>query len=406
MIVTWLDGRDNSWFNDLYAQRVDANGAIQWPANGVRIIPTDAMTDASAASDGSGGLLVAWVAGLSGDGDISAMRLAGDGSVATGWGPAGVVVCNNVDNQMNPVIASDGAGGAVVAWTDLRGVEQHIYAQRVDASGVVQWTANGIQVDPAGGYGVSLLPAGGGDTFAFWASVGAVYGQRLDNAGAPQWAASGVTVYPGGGDGQPDGDVLSAPDGLGGAIVAWPASGTGIEGTWSQRVDGAGANQWGTNGVGIVSLPTGHLPLSIDVAADGSGGGLFAWERRIDTSSGFHTDVYVQRVSAAGSPLLAANGVDVAATPERQRGPRVAPDGEGGFVVSWRDDRSFDEEIFTQRFDAAGVAQFPGDGVASFSNPGVQVAPLLAADRRRRNTRGMEREAQRPVRHPRPKAER
>src|SRR5580765_2248662 len=51
-IVTWLDGRDNSWFHDLYAQRVDTNGAIQWTANGVRIIPTDPMTDAAAAPDG------------------------------------------------------------------------------------------------------------------------------------------------------------------------------------------------------------------------------------------------------------------------------------------------------------------------------------------------------------------
>ena len=225
----------------------------------------------------------------------------------------------------------------MVAWTDLRGAEQHVYAQRVDASGVAQWTANGIQIDPAGGSGASVLPAGGGDTFAFWASAGAAYGQRLDNAGAPQWGASGVTIYPGGGDGQPDGDLVSVSDGLGGAIVTWPASATGIEGTWSQRVDGTGALQWGANGVGIVGVPSGHLPLSIDVAADGSGGGLFTWERRIDTSSSFDTDVFVQRVSAAGSPLLAANGVDVAATPERQSGPRIAPDGAGGFIVSWRD---------------------------------------------------------------------
>ena len=51
------------------------------------------------------------------------------------------------DGQSDPVIVSDGAGGAIIAWVDLRtGQGMDVYAQHIDASGIVQWDSNGIAI--------------------------------------------------------------------------------------------------------------------------------------------------------------------------------------------------------------------------------------------------------------------
>jgi len=41
-------------------------------------------------------------------------------------------------------LTSDGAVGAIVTWLDYRSGDYGIYAQRVNASGAIQWSANGV----------------------------------------------------------------------------------------------------------------------------------------------------------------------------------------------------------------------------------------------------------------------
>ena len=73
-------------------------------------------------------------------GDIYAQRLSSDGTRPAPWPAAGVVLCNATDSQETPVLCSDGGGGAIVAWADLRQRatnEDDVYATRVDGNGVV-----------------------------------------------------------------------------------------------------------------------------------------------------------------------------------------------------------------------------------------------------------------------------
>src|SRR5262245_47296272 len=63
-------------------------------------------------------------------------------------------ICLADVQQVNQKIIPDGAGGAIIAWIDQRGGsgELSIYAQRISASGYIQWPANGIVITsvPAG----------------------------------------------------------------------------------------------------------------------------------------------------------------------------------------------------------------------------------------------------------------
>src|SRR5262245_57928113 len=56
-------------------------------------------------------------------------------------------VCTAAGNQNFVVVASDGTGGAFLAWQDYRnGATSDIYAQHVLATGAVTGPANGVPV--------------------------------------------------------------------------------------------------------------------------------------------------------------------------------------------------------------------------------------------------------------------
>lgn len=56
----------------------------------------------------------------------------------------GIAVCTATGGQLDHRVASDGAGGAVIAWEDQRAGNLDIYGQRIDPYGVSRWTADGV----------------------------------------------------------------------------------------------------------------------------------------------------------------------------------------------------------------------------------------------------------------------
>ena len=69
--------------------------------------------------------------------DIYAQRVDHDGNLL--WGPRGAAVCSANGYQWVPVLASDGFGGAIIAWEDDReetGGYTDIYCQHIGPSGV------------------------------------------------------------------------------------------------------------------------------------------------------------------------------------------------------------------------------------------------------------------------------
>ena len=109
----------------------------------------DDQRDIATVSDGSGGAIIAWEDRRSGTNyDIYAQRV--DSSGTPQWTANGIAVCTASDDQWDADIVSDGSGGAIITWHDYRsGNSYHIYAQRVDSSGINQWTANGVAVRTA-----------------------------------------------------------------------------------------------------------------------------------------------------------------------------------------------------------------------------------------------------------------
>src|SRR5207247_928342 len=89
-----------------------------------------------------GGSITVWQDERNAQKDLYAQRLNSGGFPV--WAVGGLPVCKAAGEQLSPRLVSDGAGGAIVVWEDLRSDAGDIYAQRIDASGILRWTTTGV----------------------------------------------------------------------------------------------------------------------------------------------------------------------------------------------------------------------------------------------------------------------
>lgn len=121
-VIVWQDTRNG--VTNLFAQRVNARGYAMWAHNGVRLSTPKSgnygQQNPIVASDGSGGAYVVWQDTRNGGNgiDLYGQHILANGVLA---GPdTGFAVCTFKTDQINPAICSDGVGGAFVAWEDYR----------------------------------------------------------------------------------------------------------------------------------------------------------------------------------------------------------------------------------------------------------------------------------------------
>jgi hypothetical protein len=332
--LSWVDAR-SGYNTDLRASLWTAAGvaATGWTRNGDLV--TDKVCykyDPGAVADAAGGVLYAWSdERCVGYRQIYACRVVPAGATAAGWTPNGVRLAATTTNQFTPAIAGDGAGGAFVAWQDLRGADADLYLQHVDGAGarVAGWPATGL-------------------------AVAVVTGVQ----GAP----------------------VLAGDGAGGVFVAWQDRRAGNDDVYLQHVTGAGAlvSGWAANGIAACSAPGDQRTPTM--VADDAGGVLLAWQDH----RGADWDIYALRVQ--GNALLAPgwspNGAGVSRTAGDQVAVRAARDGAHGVLLAWQDHRGPDWDVYGLRLAAdAGVAfGWPADGLALAASPADQIAPDLASD--------------------------
>jgi hypothetical protein len=175
---------------------VYSDGTAAWATDGISICTASGERgSAQITSDGAGGVIVAWDDGRNGSPDIYAQRVYSNGTVA--WVSDGISVCTAPDFQLWPQLVGDGAGGAVVAWQDLRNGDWDVYAQQVRADGTLALSSDGITLSTASGNQSNLGITGdgvGGAIVAWEDERGAdidVYAQRVKAAPVP-----GVEIGP------------------------------------------------------------------------------------------------------------------------------------------------------------------------------------------------------------------
>lgn len=358
-IVVWEDDRPDS--GGVYAQRIGAGGASAWTADGVKVCElSEFQYDVNVVSDGTGGAIAAWTDRRGGNRAIFAQRVDRSGDPL--WDESGVAVCTSGADHFEPHLVSDGSGGAIVAWKDDRGATVKIYAQRVSGAGDVRWHPGGVALTDTTVWQDWLRTCtdGAGGAMVFFQDArdltSHVYAQRLAPDGSRLWGVNGAAVCTASGGQQ---EPRPIPDGAGGAIVAWYDARAGSADIYAQRVDASGAGLWTAAGIPLCTETTSDQ-YQPRLVSDGAGGAIAVW--RDWRNEVIRTDIYAQRIDASGSTHWTADGVPVCTATRNQLGPAPVPDGRGGAIVAWTDERSAENDIYAQRLGPDGSLGAPPSG--------------------------------------------
>src|SRR5262249_43051925 len=266
------------------------------------------------------------------------------------WPVDGLAVCTATGSQGGVRAVTDGAGGAVLAWRDLRN-DTDLYAMRVRANGTVDptWPASGVaRASETGAQKFAAIPAmvsdGHGGFFATWQDTRNgpdpdIYAQHLlvNGSVAPGWPVNGPAVctatniqeFP-----------SIAPDASGGAFVGWEDFRSGTEfDIYTQHVRANGTSDPAWPADGRATCTAGGNPDRGAAHGDAAGGVYAAW---IDARAGSIPALYAQHVLAGGTldPVWPAGDLAFNPTFGSHINLVLVADGTGGALAVWDDGRN------------------------------------------------------------------
>ncbi len=364
-LVLWSDFRADTAGN-LYAQRLAPDGTLLWGPDAVPVnLGPRHEVSFVAESDGAGGMFVVWRDDRDSIFTTRAQRVDAAGSLL--WGEDGVVVCPNHLSQTSQRLASDGLGGALVAWTEVRGGQIHGFAQRLNAGGEPQWATLGVQLStsPHGTFVNDIEADGSGGMVVAWLDYRSLntwtqaFAQRVTADGNVAWAPDGVSLS---GTTWYVNETFVLGDGNGGAIVGWQDyRNNGWNAAMAQRLSPTGAKLWTLPAVEVGQSFGGSGVNQVRMLADGADGAVFVWNSDDGGDVSDEYSIYAQRVGSTGAPIWSSGGV-VLASLHRLAGQLVAvPDGSGGVVAGWLDQAGFGgpPRYAAQRVAGSGTLSVP-----------------------------------------------
>jgi len=354
---------------------------------------------AAVAADDAGNFVVAW-ASLGSYGTDTSQRSIQARRFDTSGNPKGnqfQVNTYTTDAQWDPDIAVDAQGAFVVAWTAWAGSFgtdsfRSIQGQRYDASGTPvesEFQVNSFISD------IQWLPAlasrGQGDFVVTWSSRGSygtdrsyfsIQGQRFDADGIPSGVQFQINSYTTSHQHRPAVDS----DAQGNFVVVWDSNGSFGGDTSGGSVQGQRYDSSGTpveNEFQVNSFTTGSQSYP-SLAVDPQGNFVVVWE----SSGSYGTDsdlrsIQAQRFDASGIPLGDQYQVNSYTTGDQFRS-KVAVDSLGNFVVVWRSDGSYGDDVGSdsiqgQFYDASG-APVGGQFQVNTYTTGDPNRPAVAVD--------------------------
>jgi len=387
-IIVWKDDHSGPDSIYIYAQSINASGIAQWGDNGVTII-TGSISNFIIISDGLGGVIITWESYITtSESNIYAQRINALGGIQ--WNPNGVAICTAINHQNISSIVTDEFGGAIIVWDDnrLNGTNTFdIYAQRINSLGAVQWTTNGIAICTAPDDQLlsKMISDGSGGAIITWQDKRNtlyfdIYSQRINASGNVQWTVNGVTVCSASLN-QTNPNIVS--DNSGGAIITWTDYRDLINtnsNIYAQFINASGIVQWITDGIAVCADI--NYQENPQIVSDNLGGAIITWEdSRNFTNTQF--DIYAQRVNTSGIFQWITDGIVICSEIGNQLFPLIVSNNSDGAIIAWSDFRNITNtqgDIYAQNINASGLEQWTSNGVAISTAINDQQIPTIVSD--------------------------
>jgi hypothetical protein len=359
VIVAWVDFRHEE-AGDIYAQKLNANGELQWATEGLPLaVASNIQISINIIQDLSGGAYIIWEDQRNVNGDIYGVHLDADGDNL--WTDNGMVVAGGAGEQNSHTFWEDGQGGGIMGYVSNPSTKD-IRACRVLSNGAIDWDINVCNA-PLDQEEVKMAKDSL-DTFIFtWRdrrndTDGDIYARRVDIDGNLLWTTEHV-VYAGAGSKQDNPRVTSLGDGI--SYIAWQdnrVNNMNID-LYCQKLDANGNLLWDTNGVCLSDYQNNQLDPRLQ--PDGAGGCIIVWVDERDQGHPYE-DIYMQRVLSSGSLAWAANGIPLCDAANYQFGSLIKRYNTQ-YYVSWGDQRDGSVAINVQTLDASCNPLLQANGV-------------------------------------------
>ena len=384
--VSWVDLRNDN-AGDVYLQHFSSDLTATFATNGVAIAaqPANAEKNPRLSYAGDGSTLLMWEDNRNDPGNTQADIFVQKVTTANTaiWGAGGVPATLAEGNQQQARVLGDGAGGAFLAWQDSRSeTYSSIYAQRLNASGVRQWAADGNPVVDrsdisSDAIAPSLRPDNQGGLFVIWGDLSrgslGIFSQHLTAAGARTFDVNGHDSAWGISGSSARVRNLALDDGV---LVFWidPRNAGGPHLYMQHLSRETGEMLLPSNGVPVALELTGGQ-INYQVLADGSGGAYVL----IEAGSEYAQRAWLTRVNGQGQPVWDAPrpvtpAFDSGSGLEYQERTHLLAVGNH-IIVAWSgvdtDYSDFFAEVGVQAFDTNGNVLWGDDGLRITSTPSI-----------------------------------
>jgi hypothetical protein len=355
-IIAWVDARTGQYTGNIYLQHVSASGQTLWERQGKQITTGNAWFNASIATDGAGGAFIAYRNGVTPAG-IYAQRISADGTLQYAGNGVAISPSGYYDY---PTTAADDSGGVFIAYIYTRGDGLwNGYIQRLTAAGTKRYAASGVpfHVQAASQGRTQLASMGRGEIMAAWyderAYTRVIYVQRFSWNGTPLLTAGGKPIT----DATQDAYYLAmSKDGVGGLLISYIYGYT----LRAIGVKGNGVARWDSSAGVVLCSASKERYLGGMVLAE-PGRAVVSWhDYRYYDAPSYNIDIYAQTIDTLGNVGWTSDGVAVCSAPRVQLSPVLVPTINRGVIAAWWDDRGGTAsntyyDVYAQRINAAGA---------------------------------------------------
>ena len=187
-------------------------------------------------------------------------------------------------------------------------------------------------------------------------SFSGIFVQHLNAVGVAQWATNGIPCTQ---ELVPQLQFKLLASASGGVFVLHTVQRAGRFALCVQRIEANGSKPWGEIGKDVTS--SFRLFGTLAMVPDASGGVIVTWSEQREQLNLW--DIFAQRLNASGVAQWPTGGAAVCSAEDDQVEERATSDGAGGMIAAWLDFRGTTPAVFAQRIGPGGTAVWQVNGI-------------------------------------------